>query len=316
MPRLKDPLVLSLSKGDHSGLEFQVIRAWFDKLTTSGELVRNPRGEITMTPRKILITGAGSGLGRALALRYAAAGGAVACADIVLERAHETIAMLHGEGHAAFAVDVGSDASFDALRDAVDVWAGADAGIDVLVNNAGIASGGPMVDTSMAEWREVLEINLLGVVRGCRAFLPGMIKRGRGQILNIASFAGLAGAPSIMSYGVAKAGVVALSEQLRAELHGTGTYVAVACPAFFATNLLQNWRGSERMHEAARRMTERSRDSLDAVAERIFAAAERGDFMILPTRAEPMRWRIKRWFPDFYFRRLTRAVAAITRNAQ
>ena len=269
-----------------------------------------------MAQRKVLITGAGSGLGRALALRYAMAGGAVACADIVLERAAETVAMLPGAGHAAFEADVGSDASFDALRDTVNGWIGVDAGIDVLVNNAGIASGGAMVDTTMVEWREVLEINLLGVVRGCRAFLPGMLERGRGQILNIASFAALAGAPSIMSYGVAKAGVVALSEQLRAELHGTNVSVAVACPSFFQTNLLQNWRGAARMQGFARQRMERSTDTLDAVADRIFAAAERGDFLILPTRAEPMRWRIKRWFPNLYFRALTRAMAAMTRNTR
>ena len=266
--------------------------------------------------RTILITGAGSGLGRALALRYAAAGGDVACADIVRDRAQETVAMLPGEGHMAFEVGVGSDASFAALSDAVAAWIGGDATLDVLVNNAGIASGGPMIETTMAEWREVLEINLLGVVRGCRAFLPRMLERGRGQILNIASFAGLAGAPSIMSYGVAKAGVVALSEQLRAELHGTNVAVAVACPSFFQTNLLQNWRGSARMKGVAENMMTRGVDTLDVVADKVFAAAERGDFLILPTRAEPMRWRIKRWFPDLYFRTLVRAVATMTRKAQ
>ena len=264
-----------------------------------------------MTQRKVLITGAGSGLGRALAQRYAKAGCAVACVDIVLERAQETVALLQGTGHMAFVVDVGNDASFDALHAAIDVQFGV---LDVLVNNAGIASGGPMVDTTMAEWREVLEINLLGVVRGCRAFLPDMLERGRGRILNTASFAGLAGAPSIMTYGVAKAGVVALSEQLRAEFHGTGVGVSVACPAFFQTNLLQNWRGSARMKGFAEKMMKGGADTLDAVADNVFAAAERGDFLILPTHAEPMRWRIKRWFPEFYFRRLTRAVAAMARK--
>ena len=281
-----------------------------DESTVTNDMNRSDR-----IRRKVLITGAGSGLGRALALRYAAAGCAVTCADIVPERALETVAMLAGAGHASFKVDVGSDASFDALGEAIAAWAGADAVIDVLVNNAGIASGGPMIETTMAEWREMLEINLLGVVRGCRAFLPGMLERGRGQILNIASFAGLAGAPSIMSYGVAKAGVVALSEQLRAELHGSNVSVAVACPSFFQTNLLQNWRGSARMQGVAENMMTRGADTLDGVADKVFAAAERGDFLILPTRAEPMRWRIKRWFPNLYFRTLTRAVAAMTRKA-
>jgi NAD(P)-dependent dehydrogenase (short-subunit alcohol dehydrogenase family) len=277
--------------------------------TTAASTMNRPDG----SRRKVLITGAGSGLGRSLAMRYAAAGCAVASADIVLERAAETVALLPGEGHVAFVVDVGSDASFDALHDAINVRFGA---LDVLINNAGIASGGPMAETTMAEWREVLEINLLGAVRGCRAFLPRMLERGRGQVLNIASFAGLAGAPSIMTYGVSKASVVALSEQLRAEVHGTGVSVSVACPSFFQTSLLQNWRGSARMKGYAERMMTRGTDTLDSVADNIFAAAERGDFLILPTRAEPMRWRIKRWFPDFYFRRLTRAVAAMARSTQ
>ncbi len=258
--------------------------------------------------RKVLITGAGSGLGRALAQRYANAGCAVACVDIVLDRARETQALLKGAGHIAIAMDVGNDEEFDALREAIDAKFGA---LDVLVNNAGIASGGAMVDTTMDEWREVLEINLLGVVRGCRAFLPGMLERKRGRILNTASFAGLAGAPSAMSYGVSKAAVVALSEQLRAEMHNAGISVSVACPAFFQTNLLQSWRGNERMKGFADKMMKSGKDTLDGVADRIFAATERGDFMIIPTRKEPLRWWVKRWFPEFYFRKLMRTVSAM-----
>ena len=257
--------------------------------------------------RKVLITGAGSGLGRALAQRYANAGCAVACVDIVLERARETVALLRGEGHLAIAMDVGSDDEFAVMQEAIAAKFGA---LDVLVNNAGIASGGPMVDTTMDEWREVLEINLLGVVRGCKAFLPGMLERKRGRILNTASFAGLAGAPSMMSYGVSKAAVVALSEQLRAEVHGSGVSVSVACPAFFQTRLLENWRGNERMKGFADKMMRGGKDTLDGVADRIFAASERGEFLILPTRNEPRYWRMKRWFPNMYFRKLMQAVAA------
>ena len=193
------------------------------------------------------------------------------------------------------------------MREAINTKFGA---LDGLVNNAGIASGGPMIESTMDEWREVLEINLLGVVRGCKAFLPGMLERGGGRILNTASFAGLAGAPSMMSYGVSKAAVVALSEQLRAEVHGSGVSVSVACPAFFQTRLLENWRGNERMKGFAEKMMRGGKDTLDGVADRIFAATERGEFMILPTRNEPKYWRMKRWFPETYFRKLTRAVAA------
>jgi NAD(P)-dependent dehydrogenase (short-subunit alcohol dehydrogenase family) len=263
------------------------------------------------TQRKVLITGAGSGLGRALALRYAKAGCAVACVDIVLDRARETVTLLGGEDHIAVAMDVGSDAEFDVLSNAINSRFGE---LDLLVNNAGIASGGPMIDTTMEEWRELLEINLLSVVRGCRAFLPGMLERRRGRILNTASFAGLAGAPSMMTYGVSKAAVVALSDQLRAEVHGTGVTVSVACPAFFQTNLLENFRGSERMKGFADKMMAGGKDKLDEVADKIFAATERGQFLILPTRDEPKYWRMKRWFPEKYFHKLVQAVAKRARN--
>ncbi|MGY6518615.1 MAG: SDR family NAD(P)-dependent oxidoreductase [Lysobacteraceae bacterium] len=254
-----------------------------------------------MEARRVLITGAGSGLGQALALRYGRAGCAVACADLDLERARATVAMLPGDGHLALAVDVADDASFEAMVAELDRhWDH----VDVLHNNAGIASGGPMVETTMAEWRRLLEVNLLSVVRGCRVFAPRMIARGRGQIASTASFAGLAAAPSIMSYGVSKASVVALSEQLRAELAPHGVTVSVLCPAFFPTRLLENFTGSERMRGFAGKMMERSPDTLDSVADRAFAALERGEFLVLPTRKEPMRWRIKRFFPNLYFRQL------------
>ena len=259
-----------------------------------------------MAARNVVITGAGSGLGLALAHRHAARGDAVACVDLDGQRAESARAALPGTGHAAYTADVGDDASMAALRDAVLSRWGAP---DVLVNNAGIASGGSLLDSTMDEWREVLEVNLLGVVRGCQAFLPGMLARGSGGVLNIASFAALAGAPSIMSYGVAKGGVLTLSEQLHAELHGTGVSVSVACPAFFQTNLLQQWRGSEAMKGHAAKMMARSTDTLEGVADNIFDGFAGGRFLILPTRGAAMQWRVKRWLPAVYFRQLMAAVA-------
>jgi short-subunit dehydrogenase len=137
-----------------------------------------------------------------------------------------------------------------------------------------------------------------------------MLAAGSGQVVNTASFAGLAGAPSIMSYGVSKAAVVALSEQLRAELHDKGIRVSVLCPAFFQTNLLESWQGDPRLKAFAGRMMETSPDTLDGVADRCFAAVERGQFLVLPTRREPMRWRLKRWFPQTYFNQLLKLAKA------
>lgn len=259
-----------------------------------------------MTSRRVLVTGAGSGLGLALAQRYARTGARVACVDLTVERAEVGRASLTGDGHLALAADVADDAAMQAMHD--DVMA-AWGGVDVLLNNAGIASAGALVDTTMEEWRRILDIDLLGVVRGCRLFLPHMIAAGRGQVLNTASFAGLAGAPGIMSYGVAKAGVIALSDQLRAELHGTGVSVGVICPAFFRTNLMETAIADEATKAKVQRWMDRSPDKPDAVADKVFAAAERGEFLILPTQREPGRWRMKRWFPGLYFGMLLKMAA-------
>jgi len=116
----------------------------------------------------------------------------------------------------------------------------------------------------------------------------------------------LAGAPGVMSYGVAKAGVVALSEQLRAEVQHKGIKVSVICPSFFRTNLCDTAIGSERIRNFALKMMDNSPDTIDSVADKVFAEAERGRFLIIPTRDEPMRWRIKRWFPEFYFRQMVK----------
>ncbi len=261
----------------------------------------------------VLITGAGSGLGRALANYYAARGDPVACADIALERADETVAQLPGTGHFAVRVDVGDDASVEAMRDQVFArWPH----VDVLYNNAGVASGGTMLQADLTEWRWMLEINLLGVVRGCRAFLPRMLERGSGLIVNTASFAGLASAPGMMSYGTAKAAVVALSDQLRAETHSRGVGVSVACPSFFKTNLCENFRGAEKFKEMAQRRMNASAVTADDVARTIAEAAHRGEFMIVPTRAERVRWRLKRWFPNVYFRQLLKSVLGRTHREQ
>lgn len=249
--------------------------------------------------RRVLITGAGSGLGLALAHRYARSGARVACVDMIAERTEAAASALTGTGHLAHVADVGDDTSMQALHDRIQrEWGG----LDVLINNAGIASVGPMVDTTMEEWRKILDVDLVGVVRGCRLFLPAMLSARKGQIINTASFAGLAGAPGMMTYGVAKAAVVALSEQLRAETHHHGVSVSVICPAFFRTNLLDTAFASEKVKAKVIKLMDTSPDTLDGVADKVFAAAERGEFMIIPTKREPMRWRLKRWLPALYFR--------------
>jgi NAD(P)-dependent dehydrogenase (short-subunit alcohol dehydrogenase family) len=265
---------------------------------------------MAMTKGVVVITGAGSGLGRALAQRYAAVGRVVACADIRTERAEETVALLGGGPHAAFHCDVADDASMAALAAAVLSRYPC---VDVLVNNAGVASGGTMLDSSLDEWRWMLDINVMGVVRGTKAFLPAMLEAGRGRIINIASIAGLAAAPGIMSYGTAKAAVVALSEQLRAEVLDRGLTVHAVCPGFFRTNLTENFKGDPRFRALADKMMDRARETAEHIAAEVLRQSEAGIFLILPTSRERWTWRLKRWFPEVYFRRL---VGAARRHVQ
>src|SRR4051812_27162099 len=152
-----------------------------------------------MDQKRVLITGAGSGLGRALAFCFAENGWRVACADIRLDRAQDTVRLITGFGVGAMAlkVDVGDDASVEGMRD--EILAAWD-GVDVVINKAGVATAGGIMQTTLDDWRWALNINLMGVVRGCRAFLPILLEQGSGHIVNIASFAGIANAPRMSAY--------------------------------------------------------------------------------------------------------------------
>lgn len=258
-----------------------------------------------MEQRRVLITGAGSGLGRALAFCFAENGWRVACADINIDAANDTVRRLteFGIGAMGMWVDVGDDASVAEMRDEVlAVWDG----VDVVVNNAGVACAGSVADTSLDDWRWALNINLMGVVRCCRTFLPVMLRQSRGHIINIASFAGIANAPNMGAYSASKAAVISLSETLRSEmaLAARGMRVSVACPAFFQTNLMQSARSPAREKALASKLMAAARENADDVAAAIYKGAMRGDFLILPTHGEPMRWRLKRFLPDLFQRKL------------
>lgn len=258
-----------------------------------------------MDQRRVLITGAGSGLGRALAFCFAENGWRVACADIRLDRARDTVRLIteFGVGAMALKVDVGDDASVEAMRD--EVLAAWD-GVDAVVNNAGVASAGAVVQAALDDWRWTLNINLMGVVRGCRAFVPVLIEQGEGHIVNIASFAGIANAPRMAAYSASKAGVISLSECLRGELALTNSAVkvSVVCPAFFQTNLMETSRAPAADKAAAAKLMANAAQGADEVAAAIYRGMQRGDFLILPTLGERTRWRIKRFFPELFFRKL------------
>lgn len=250
----------------------------------------------------IAITGAGSGFGAALAHLYAARGWRVAVTDIDESRARQTFCEIGDLGGDSFymQLDVTSTRHWQRLYDsAMQRWGG----LGILVNNAGVAAAGNVEETSLEDWAWVLDIDLMGVVRGCHQFAGLMKRQKSGHIVNISSFAGLAGLPFIAAYGVAKAGVVALSEALRAEMHPYGVGVTVACPAFVKTGLLDTFRATRPdAHAKVSRWMESSGVSAEQVAAEIAKAVSVKRFLLLTHGQTRNTWRLKRWLPETYFR--------------
>ncbi|MEX2498879.1 MAG: SDR family NAD(P)-dependent oxidoreductase [Wenzhouxiangellaceae bacterium] len=253
-----------------------------------------------------VISGAGSGLGAAMAIRFAEAGWRVVVTDQHVDRAEAVASKLAGSGHTARTLDVTDSVQWEALVDFVAAQYGR---VDALVNNAGVATGGMLGDTPLEDWQWVLEINLMGVVRGCHHFVEQFRKQGFGHIVNVASWAGLAGAPGIASYGTAKAAVVALSEMLRAEMQPYGVEVSVLCPAFVKTGLTETMRAPDDNYpRRVQRWMEKSGISAEDVAETVYQATQKPKFLLLTHPETRWQYRLKRWFPSLYFRMLMRAM--------
>lgn len=192
----------------------------------------------------VVVTGGASGIGRGIALEAARRGAKVAIADLHAERMAATATELEALGGEVLAVacDVTSDADVDALRDAVIERFGH---VDLLCNNAGVPVLGPVERVDMADWQWILDVNVLGIVRGVRAFVPAMLEQGRGHVLNTASVAGIwAYSWDAAPYITSKFAAYGLSEAMARRLHPHGVGVSVLCPGLVTTNLGENVRVS------------------------------------------------------------------------
>ncbi|GKQ38618.1 SDR family oxidoreductase [Streptomyces sp. A012304] len=186
----------------------------------------------------VLVTGAGSGIGRATALAFAKAGARVVAVDRDGEAASHTaeLSRLSGARTAwAATVDVSDEQAMEDFAKKVAAEYGV---VDVLVNNAGVGLSGPFFDTTPDDWRKVLDVNLWGVIHGCRLFGRQMAERGQGgHIVNIASAAAFLPSRALPAYSTSKAAVLMLSECLRAELAGQDIGVSAICPGLVNTNI-------------------------------------------------------------------------------
>src|SRR3954451_388635 len=194
-----------------------------------------------LSDKVVVITGGGSGIGRAMAHRFAGAGMRVALGDVEPGPLKSVVDELGGDGDRVLGVDCDVRAVEDVerLRDAtVDRFGTA----HVVCLNAGVAPIAPLLQTSPDAWRWVVDVNLMGVAWGVHIFGPVLAAQGEGHVVCTASSAGLIDAPSLGAYSATKHAVVGLAAALRRELDGTGVGVTVVCPGLVNTKIFESER--------------------------------------------------------------------------
>jgi len=250
---------------------------------------------------KAVVTGAGSGIGKAFALELARRGGEVVCADINSMAADSTVAQIKKLGGKALSLkcDVSKLRDVETLAVRAERFFGTD--VSLVINNAGIGAGGTTVgEVSLDDWKATLDINLWGVVHGCHVFTPKLRASGNGGIINVASTAGFAAAPMMGPYNVSKAGVVALSETMAAELAGSGVRITALCPTFVKTNIVANGLIDTKTSSFAQRVMDATGMSADKVARIALDGYDSGKLYVLPQLEARAIWRAKRLLPAIY----------------
>ena len=253
------------------------------------------------------MTGAASGIGQATAIAFAEEGAELFICDVDQVKLAGTARSVEATGRRAhtFIVDVSKR---DAMqRFAEEVHAKIPA-LDVLVNNAGVGLGASFLETSLEDWEWILSINLWGVIHGCHFFVPAMVRRGTGHVVNVASAAGLVTTPDVAAYGTSKFAVVGLTEALREEMRPTRIGVTTICPGVINTAITRTspLRGSrEAMRESMIAFYEKRNYGPEKVASAIVeAVVHRRE--IVPVSPEAwFLYELKRMMPQTASRVLT-----------
>jgi len=199
-----------------------------------------------------LITGAGSGIGRASAIRFAQEGARVVVVDWKPQGGQKTVAKIRAQGGEAIFVEADVSRDEDARR-MIQTAVRAYGGLHVLFNNAAIQVFGTLPDTSEADWQRVMDVNLKGVYLGCKYAIPQMIAQGGGSIINMSSALGLVGDPDLPAYGATKGGILAMTRSM-AQAHGRqGIRVNAICPGDVETPIVEEYFAHQPDPEEARR---------------------------------------------------------------
>ena len=229
--------------------------------------------------RRVLVTGAARGLGAALVHGFRERGDEVLATDRVTAAGVD------------LALDITVPEDWAAARAAVEERWG---GLDVLVNNAGVAGGGRLDVATLDEWRWITEINLFGVVQGTATFVPVFKRQRSGHVVNVASLAGLVHPAGMASYNAVKAAVVALTETTGHELAPWGVRASVVCPSYFRTDLISSMQGrDEALGGVIAQLVAGAPLGPDEIAVAVLAGIDAGDELILPDEAARAAYALK-----------------------
>jgi NAD(P)-dependent dehydrogenase (short-subunit alcohol dehydrogenase family) len=258
----------------------------------------------SFTGRTVLVTGAGGGLGRSIALRFAQAGAHIAALDKDRTGIEGLRLELEGRGRQCLALpcDV-TDA--EACARAVAACVGRFGGLDVLVNNAGMSQRSGFAATDLAVIRRVMDVNFYGAVHCTKASLPHLLAA-RGLIVAVSSVAGYTPLIARTGYAASKHAMHGFFESLRTELTPAGVDVMMVCPSFIATHIDRNAVGGDGQPVRHAQVTTGGRQSPEAVAERIFAGAERSRRLLLVGRTAWQAWWVNRLAPGLYEKLMAR----------
>jgi short-subunit dehydrogenase len=252
--------------------------------------------------KRVFITGAGSGLGRALSIEFAKKGWNIVVSDINIERIKETIKLVTEAGGKGYELKCDVTKSVE-LEKAAKFVEEKFNGIDILINNAGVSAGGYFEKIPLDKWEWILNLNLKSIINGCRSFIPIMEQQNYSHIVNIASSAGIASLPEMSSYNVTKAGAISLSETLRVELTPKNIGVSVVCPTFFKSNLMDEFISTdERQKIIAEKFFEKSKISSGKIARDTIKAIEKNKLYVISQLDGKFVWWAKRHAPELYFK--------------
>ncbi len=253
-----------------------------------------------------LVTGASSGIGEALARRFAASGHDLVLVARRAERLRalaDALTAAHGVRAWPVAADLSRPDTAAALGAAMRR---ARRPIDVLVNCAGIVQVGRFADTPASRHRELVDLNVGALTSMLAHFVPPMLRRGRGRVLNVASIAAFQPVPTLATYAATKAFVLSLTESLAEELQGSGVTATALCPGITATPMLT---GAERAHTRLRRMPRWVVGNVDDVAAEGHAACLRGDVVCVPGMLNAATVTAARALPKWLVRRVGGAMS-------